>query len=368
MHILNTQHLFSMYPHSYLDRCIRPLGYSFTRNVCTLLLLPTELLVQNQSTSPSGYQRGLWIYLGTHDLQILSPANVALQLTDKFFKGLMLSSLWAERHITSATWTFISSICYHVLFELWANPCNVGSRAKPLLAARFPPLQLWDAHLRHCQLPRVARTRLFVLPSLFMFLSLPLNYSLTKGLINSYAGQLKRIVRDQFCSTDNEVAQKPSLSRRKGTFPLTFWSCSKPVDGEESSGHVKSSDKAWATWRGMYFCILMAAHQGKGADVHWRCAFGGVHLGAQRVAAHVCQQHLLPPAACCSFVWFLEDLNWEFTLRVGAAHQLHKSLSPSIYKHLDGLLEPNAIRNLAICSRYTIAMQNNIIAQCPQAE
>lgn len=161
-----------MYPHSYLDRCIRPLGYSFTRNVCTLLLPPTELLVQNQSTSPSGYQRGLWIYLGTHDLQILSPANVALQLTDKFFKGLMLSSLWAERHITSATWTFISSICYHVLFELWANPCNVGSRAKPLLAARFPPVQLWDTHLRHCQLPRVARTRLFVLPSLFMFLSM----------------------------------------------------------------------------------------------------------------------------------------------------------------------------------------------------
>lgn len=143
----------------------------------------------------------------------------------------------------------------------------MGSRAKPLLPSCFPPAQLWDAQLRHCQLPWVARTRHFVLPSLFMFLSLPLNYSLTKGLINSYAGQLKRIVRDQFCSADNEVAQKPSLSRRKSTFPLAFRSRFKPVDGKESSGHMKSSDKAQATWRRTYFCIFMAALQGKGADV-----------------------------------------------------------------------------------------------------
>lgn len=132
---------------------------------------------------------------------------------------------------------------------VWKVGKSLQRVEQSLLTASFPSALLQEAQLGHCWLPWVARTWLFVLSLLFMFLSLPLNYSLTKGLINSYAGQLKRIVRDQFCSTDNEVAQKPSLNRRKGTFPFAFWSCSKPVDGEESSGHVKISDKARATWR-----------------------------------------------------------------------------------------------------------------------
>lgn len=104
-----------------------PLGYKFTCNVCTLHLPPTELLVQNQS--PSGCQRGLQIHLATHGLLILSPANVALQLMEKFFKALMLVSLWAERHITSAHMDMHRLNLVQVLFERWANPCNVWSRA-----------------------------------------------------------------------------------------------------------------------------------------------------------------------------------------------------------------------------------------------
>lgn len=48
-----------------------------------------------------------------------------------------------------------------------------------------------------------------------MFLSSALNGSLAKGLINSYAGQLKHMGCDQFCSTDSEVTQNAILDRDK---------------------------------------------------------------------------------------------------------------------------------------------------------
>lgn len=70
-----------------------------------------------------------------------------------------------------------------------------------------------SSHLRDCQLPPGDRTLISVPPLLFMFLSLPLNCSLTKGLINSYAGQLKHTARDRFCSTDIEAVRQAGQER-----------------------------------------------------------------------------------------------------------------------------------------------------------
>ena len=85
------------------------------------------------------------------------------------------------------------------------------------------PARMQDARLGDCcLLPDSQETQVFILPWLFLFLSLLLNCSLTKGLINSCAGQLKYIGCDQFCSTDNEEVQKAAPNRGKGTFPLAF--------------------------------------------------------------------------------------------------------------------------------------------------
>lgn len=90
------------------------------------------------------------------------------------------------------------------------------------------PAGMRDAHLGDRWLLSDSReTQVFILPRLFLFLSLLLNCSLTKGLINSYAGQLKHVGCDRFCSTDSEEVQKAAPNRGKDTFPLAFWSCPK---------------------------------------------------------------------------------------------------------------------------------------------
>lgn len=69
------------------------------------------------------------------------------------------------------------------------------------------------------RLPDRHQTRLFILLWLFSVLSLPLNCSLTRGLINSYAGQLKHIGCDPFCSTDKEEVEKAAPNGGKRRVP-----------------------------------------------------------------------------------------------------------------------------------------------------
>lgn len=104
------------------------------------------------------------------------------------------------------------------------QPCKDPTVGTPHRRHRSPA-GMRDAHLRDRWLLSDSReTQVFILPRLFLFLSLLLNCSLAKGLINSYAGQLKHVGCDRFFSTDSEEVQKAAPNRGKDTFPLACWS------------------------------------------------------------------------------------------------------------------------------------------------
>lgn len=120
------------------------------------------------------------------------------------------------------------------LFKIWTNKCDVGSRSKffalgcsnrktwltecpttgPALQLRCKVVVSGDADRQEAQLLRLLW--LSLLPSLL------LSCSLTKGLINSCAGQLNHIRCDELGSADNEEVQEAAPNRGAGSGSPAF--------------------------------------------------------------------------------------------------------------------------------------------------